>query len=117
LQSCSSDGDPNDKIIGKWILVERMESGTQVDLGCLQYFYIEFKTNHEKIGTYLDYDSTPEECRGFDFFLMYWEKNDDKYLTYQRPYDINGEFFFDGDYLVSDSRDIPNKRFIYERLN
>jgi hypothetical protein len=116
LQSCSSDADSNDKIIGKWVLIEQYESGVQVDLDCSQYFYVEFKANKEMVSDYLDFDSTPQACTGFDFTINTWRKNGNKYETYLRPNDIHSEIFFDGDYLILDLADLP-KRYIYVSLN
>ena len=116
LQSCSTDRDSIDKIIGKWVLVKQYESEIQVDLDCSQYFYVEFKANNEMVSDYLDYDSTPEACTGFDFIINKWRKNGNKYETYQLPNDIHSEIFFDGDNLVLDLTNVP-KRYIYVRLN
>lgn len=116
LQSCSSDGISNDKIIGKWVVIESYESGVQVDLDCDQYFYIEFKTNNNLVGDYLDYDSTPEACKYVDFVLNKWRKRNGQYETYLHTNDVNSVISFDGEYLVRDLNYL-HKRYVYARLN
>ena len=116
LQSCSNDNITNNKLIGKWVLIESYDSGVLVDSECSQYLYIEFKTNNELVANYINYNATPETCKEFDFEINYWKKSNGKIKTYRYPNELYAEILFEGENLVMESTEYA-KKFVYTRLN
>ncbi len=116
ILSCSSDDDSNtDNIVGQWQMIERYESDVEVEVGCSQYYYSEFKSNNQLSADYINFDNTPAECTTVTFEILLWRKSGNDYEIYVNPDEIISVAYFDGDNLVIESN-MLNRRSVYQKL-
>ncbi|MFH4963696.1 hypothetical protein V8G69_01715 [Gaetbulibacter sp. M235] len=115
--SCSSDNGNDDNIIGKWQIIERYESGVSVDIGCGEYFYNEFNSNHNFVGGYIDFDSTPIDCKeNANFTSEKWsKKSDNLYEIYNSLNEVRLRAYFEGENLVIEFVELPY-RLVHKKL-
>ncbi|CAH8283285.1 hypothetical protein EV196_102247 [Mariniflexile fucanivorans] len=119
FQSCSNrEEDSNDKIIGKWQVIETYQSGLLVEsYECSVYLYSEFKINHEMLGGFIDYSTAPSDCTSnIQFEMLLWKK------TGKNSYEIRDALniiksvaYFDGNNLIIETSNLPYK-YVYKML-
>jgi len=109
VQSCSNGDELNSRIIGKWQVIERYESGILVENGCTQYYYSEFKSNNEFVGGYIDFDNTPNECsENVAFELLFWTaESNNTYKVSSTLVDVRFSAYFEGNNLIIESSQVP----------
>ncbi len=117
--SCSGNDDLDDKIIGKWKMIERHESGVKVNIECNEYFFTEFRVlfnNNEVFGGHIDYNLSPQECKTISFSMSSWRVNNSRYEIFDFPNEILSIAYFENNNLVIEPKQLPYK-FIYQRIN
>ena len=117
IVSCSSDdNDEVDRIVGKWQMTARFESGVEVEVGCSQYTFTEYKSNGRFGGDYIDLPNTPDECATLTFIELLWSRVGVNSYNFRSGDNVVSTGYFEGENLIVEPVDLPYQ-WVYSRLD
>ncbi|WP_370390586.1 hypothetical protein [uncultured Winogradskyella sp.] len=117
ILSCSSDdNDEVDRIVGKWQMTARFESGVEVEVGCSQCTFTEYKSNGRFGGDYIDLQNTPDECATLTFTELLWSRVGVNNYNFGSGDNVFSTGYFEGENLLVEPVDLPYQ-WVYSRLD
>lgn len=114
LNSCSNNNS-SDMIVGQWVMTQRFESDIEVDIGCSEYTYVEYRADGSITGDYIDLANTPDECANLTFIFLQWSKAGINNYNFEIGNEVISSGYFEGDNLIIESQESPFL-WVYSRL-
>ncbi|WP_372752446.1 hypothetical protein [Mariniflexile sp.] len=109
----------NDRIIGKWQVIETYQSGELVETNnCFQYIQSEFKKDGIMVTGFINSNTAPENCTSsFVFRNLVWNNNGTEFYNLSDPLDgVVAIAYFESDKLVITLSEQPHKQ-VYIKID